>query len=313
MSLFNIPRRSDHISFLTLINFNTSNLNARLKYFEKLGIVPTTDLKAIKKAYRKKAFALHPDKNPSPQAQLEFIELTEAYEILIGAETESDKKFAPKTTEEQRAAKLKKARANYQRMQEMEREKDELYFTKITSGLQWNVFKWLAIYSFIFSTLLTADYYLTGHYKAVEQMIPYNLIPNMVEKDGELFEVHTDWASRYEKEPIRLNYSFFFHDLKSISIINGVSDLNSQLPQHIVSEFRLFENYPSEEYISYSSVYYLFPILHVFLLLPAYLLRYKKATLNFAIGRLLSIWVIFPIVIILTFSNGRIFHLFGLI
>lgn|GEM_PF-1295589 len=314
MPIFNFPGCSNHINFLNLIDFNTRNLNARLKYFEKLGIAPTTDLKAIKKAYRRKAFALHPDKNPSPQAQLEFIELTDAYEILIGSESETDEKFlTPKNTEEQRAAKLKKARANYKRMQEMEREKDEIYYAKITTGRQWKVFKWLAIYACIFSALLTGDYFLTGHYQAVEQMTPYNLIPNMIEKNGELFEVPSDLESRNQKEAVRLNYSFFFHDLKSISIVKGVQDLNSRLPQNVVNEFQLFENYPSTEYISYSSVYYVFPVLHIFLLLPLYLVRFKRPTLNFAIGRLLSIWVIFPIVILLTFSNGRIFHLFGLI
>lgn len=289
-------------------------MNRRLKYFERLGIAPTEDVKAIKKAYRRKAFALHPDKNPSPKAQIDFIALTEAYEFIMGIENDADKNVgSTKTAEEQRAAKLKKAQANYRRMQEMELEKDALYFKKITSGWQWTLFRWFAIYSLVFSILLSADYFLTGEYKAVEQMTPYNLMPNMISRNGELFEVFTKFEERNEKQAIRLNYSFFFHDLKSISIIHKLSELNSNKPEHIVNEFRLFENYPSVEYISYSSVYYVFPFLHLVLLLPFLLVRYKRQTINFAIGRLLTLWVIFPLVIILSFSNGRILHLFGLI
>ncbi len=289
-------------------------MNRRLKYFERLGIDPTDDIKIIKKAFRRKAFALHPDKNPSPKAQIEFIEITEAYEFLTGIENDADITVgSPKTAEEQRADKLKKAQTNYRRMQEMELEKDALYFKKITSGWQWKLFRWLAIYSVVFSLLLSADYFLTGEYKAVEQMTPYSLMPNMFQRNGELFEVFTKFEERNEKHAIRLNYSFFFHDLKSISIIHRLSELDSNKPEHIVNGFRLFENYPSKEYISYSSVYYLFPFLHIFLLIPYLLVRYKRPTINFAIGRLLTLWVIFPLVIILSFSNGRIFHLFGLI
>lgn len=288
-------------------------MSSRLKYFKKLGIPPTTDLKEIKKAYRKKAFALHPDKNPSPQAETAFIELTEAYEFLIGIEHQSDKNSTnPKTAEEQRAAKLKKARANYRRMQELEREKDANYFRKITTGLQWKIFKSLATYALIFSALLTADYYVTGETKAVEKMTPYNLLSNMIKKDGEIFEVNSNYEVIGETMPTRLNYSFFFKDLKSINIITDPIPLKSDLPQDIVRKFQLFENYDSVEIMAYSSVYYLFPFLQLFLLLPIFLVRFKRPTINFSIGRLLAIWVIFPLVIILSFSNGRIFHLFGL-
>lgn len=289
---------------------NYGKLSIRLTYFKKLGIAPTGDLKEIKKAYRKKAFALHPDKNPSPEAEKAFIALTEAYEFLIGIENQADKN--PKTAEEQRAAKLKKARTNYRRMQALEKEKDASYFRKITSGLQWRIFKTLAVYAMLLSGLLAADYFITGETKASEKMDPYNLMPNMVKKNGEIFEVDPTYNYQSEVTPTRINYGFFFHDLKSIEILTDIKYLRSELPQDIILEFQLFAKYHSVEIISYSSVYYLFPFLHLFLLLPIFLVRFKRPTINFSIGRLLAIWVIFPIVIILSFSNGRIFHLFGL-
>ena len=51
-------------------------------YWEILGLKPNASLEEIKKAYRKKAFEFHPDKNKSDHAEQEFIELTEAYEFL---------------------------------------------------------------------------------------------------------------------------------------------------------------------------------------------------------------------------------------
>ena len=47
-----------------------------------LGISPKADKKAVKKAFRKKAMQLHPDRNKSDNARSEFIQAHEAYEYL---------------------------------------------------------------------------------------------------------------------------------------------------------------------------------------------------------------------------------------
>ncbi|ORZ20747.1 hypothetical protein BCR42DRAFT_321903 [Absidia repens] len=52
-------------------------------YYELLGIQITASDGDIKKAYRKKALAVHPDKNPSPDAALLFHKLNQAQEILM--------------------------------------------------------------------------------------------------------------------------------------------------------------------------------------------------------------------------------------
>lgn len=51
-------------------------------YYRIVGLQPAATLAEIKGAYRKKASALHPDRNPSEKAHLEFQELQEAYEVL---------------------------------------------------------------------------------------------------------------------------------------------------------------------------------------------------------------------------------------
>jgi len=52
------------------------------KLYKRLGLSKTATLAEIKAAYKKLAVKYHPDKNPSPEAQEKFKEVSSAYEIL---------------------------------------------------------------------------------------------------------------------------------------------------------------------------------------------------------------------------------------
>ncbi|HEY0350897.1 MAG TPA: DnaJ domain-containing protein, partial [Gemmatimonadales bacterium] len=51
-------------------------------FYVLLGVAREATEAEIKKAYRKLAMEFHPDRNPSPQAEGRFKEITEAYEVL---------------------------------------------------------------------------------------------------------------------------------------------------------------------------------------------------------------------------------------
>lgn len=51
-------------------------------YYEILGVSARASDEEIKRSFRKLALQFHPDKNPSPQAEVFFKELNEAYEVL---------------------------------------------------------------------------------------------------------------------------------------------------------------------------------------------------------------------------------------
>ena len=57
-------------------------------YYELLGVEKTADSREIRKAFKKMAITMHPDKNPDdPEAQEKFLSLKLAYETLKDQET----------------------------------------------------------------------------------------------------------------------------------------------------------------------------------------------------------------------------------
>jgi molecular chaperone DnaJ len=52
------------------------------EYYALLGVARDASDNDLKKAYRKLAMEFHPDRNPAPDAELRFKEITEAYEVL---------------------------------------------------------------------------------------------------------------------------------------------------------------------------------------------------------------------------------------
>jgi DnaJ-class molecular chaperone len=58
-------------------------------YHEILGVSKDADEKEIRKAYRRLALLYHPDRNKSPDAEAKFKEISEAYAVLIGKESDT--------------------------------------------------------------------------------------------------------------------------------------------------------------------------------------------------------------------------------
>ncbi|MDY1590882.1 MAG: DnaJ domain-containing protein [Methanofastidiosum sp.] len=67
--------------------------NPKKDYYEMIGeITPSSNLREIKKAYRKKALEYHPDRNPGKEDSVknQFLELKNIYETLIDKEKKAE-------------------------------------------------------------------------------------------------------------------------------------------------------------------------------------------------------------------------------
>ena len=90
-------------------------------YYQILEVSDTSSLEEIKQAYRNLAKRYHPDINKSPDAHQRFIEISEAYEVLVQRKTELVVPFSEVEHEEFlrdiREAAKKQARMRYEKFE----------------------------------------------------------------------------------------------------------------------------------------------------------------------------------------------------
>ena len=289
------------------------------KYFQVLGIKPTNDVRIIKKAYRKLALKHHPDKNTSPDAHYQFIVITEAYEILTGQRIEKSRSTSsvkPKSKDEIFAEKVKFAKERWRKQQEEEANKDKAYFQKIATGWKWKIFQVFAGYTAIFSILLAYDYFVDGEQVCIDpDEITQDFFVRDITARGEYFSIDANeyWFGPNGYPPVRGNYSYLFHDLRSVSVItSNIPPINKKSFSSKMRKFDNFENKKLYTTVSFRSVHGSFPFLHFIFLIPLLLVLFKRPALRFTIWRLVSLWILYPTIIILSFSNDRIFYFIDL-
>jgi hypothetical protein len=89
-------------------------------FYDILGIPSDIPQEDMVRAYRRRAFKVHPDKNPSPNAHSEFIKLSEAFEVLKDAKRRQEYDFCRARTSTNKAR-----RQEQQAKKSTEEDKDE--------------------------------------------------------------------------------------------------------------------------------------------------------------------------------------------
>lgn len=282
------------------------------KHFDRLGIPPTNDENVIKRAYRKKAFKYHPDRNPSEKAQEEFIQITESYQKILEAleraknprPTYTRRQTQQETPEERQRReaerRFREARRRYEYIKQKREEASIKHFQKITTGIRWNLFKFMAIISTVLSFLFVIDItllpttqkssYIIGSfptgYKGIRGT---STTPVQLENGDKLWipskTIVHPW---FDNEPLYYEKTPLLKEIKRVTFIQEGASI------YFVPEYSVVTTYP------------LIPIL---LLLPLITMAIKGRTYPFLLLYNICVYCYPIILLILLFSNNRWWHL----
>jgi len=284
------------------------------RYFDILEIETTTDKQIIKKAYRRLAVQLHPDKNPDPQAGKRFLEITEAYDYLIGKA--SKKKAVGKQYSYSDFSQVKKpsgsfdyqermrqAKKRYEYLKAKEAYETEQYYQKIAKGKAFHQFRYVLYGCTIMALIFILDYsILPTHFKSDfathgNRILAYggiaeNRVVPVYTINEKRFWIRTSFFGAVARnQELQLERTFFFKDVKYI----WVFDENQWI--RIPTDF---------------SVMGTFPIVPLFLLIPLITYFARGRTLTYSVLFNFSFYFFGTILILLLYLNDRWIHLLTL-
>lgn len=155
-------------------------MTKREKCFALLQLKPTATDAEIKRQYKRMALKLHPDVNPDPKANEQFIALTIAVEFLLYSKKENavsnkDKRESRKSTEEtaeQKAERMAEAKSRYDKQRASKIHEDNVYYEQLTTGKKWRIFMWVTRVGILLSITLSLDLILPHHFTK-DEVIAY--------------------------------------------------------------------------------------------------------------------------------------------
>lgn len=274
-------------------------MSIRKKYYTLFGLEENASNDELKKAYRKLAMQYHPDRNPDPKAQQVFVDLAEAYEVLINdklPKEKTNKTRKEKSFEERR----EEAKMRFQKQQEREKREQEHYFASLTKGRKWKIFKRFAQASACISLLLVIDLFLPKH-KEMQKVTAFSPIYNglvggnticlKTDKNLELF-VREPFATMYTTHPeITIFRSWIFHN-----------------PTKVFHETGFFKKFFEVDF----SVNSLFPIIPVLFLIPLLTVYFRRKSFWFTLFYIFSFNLVGICFLYFLFYQDRWMHLLTL-
>lgn len=193
----------------------------RHQYLKILDLDQSATKVDIKKAFREKAKSLHPDKNPSPNAQEEFIQLCEAYEALINDDFDEQKfqkdyptsnskrsyyskKYNRFVSEEEYLAKMRVAKQHAEFKRVIEKNIHNIGYQQLINSLTYKVAVVMGIVTILIGTILTLDYLI------LEKNEKLYIVDSMADYGTE-FEINVS-NSNINEDPKKLDLYYSIHE-----------------------------------------------------------------------------------------------------
>lgn len=273
------------------------------KYYKILGLESNATEHEVRKKYRFLAMKFHPDKNPSESAQAHFIQITEAYEILIGKKsapepTPQDLAFEKKKKREER---VKEAQKRYQEQVMKEYLENELYYQSLIKGKRWKIIRLSAIIGTVFSIFIWMDYLLPHHFEP-DSITEFKRNVTVQSGRGVVGLVKTEkqnyyWVGGIDHElfaKTRLVY------VESSWIFHNAIRLHTRGKLYY-STYPMFFNYYSFAWL-----------LSIFFMIPIFTLFYKRKKISFTFLYFLSYYGVNALILIYFITGNRWAHVLTL-
>lgn len=286
---------------------------ALTRYYQILGVRSDANFLEVKRAFRKLAFELHPDRNSAPDAHQRFIEVQEAYSILetyartgIRPVTQAERYEEALRQQQARAAQAQRRtkpspqdfkRARERRMREKEEADKALYlkiFEEFTHSWRNAFAACMAAAGILLSIAAVTDFSLA---KEAEMVLaqPGDFIPKEHEGyivvDGFELRVSRDiYQAVLTRQPVTVYRSRIFGDVCQIKSVRR-----------------------SVEYVDYpAGMISLAPLSALFFLVPLIGFWYRRPDFTYTFFFVHYSLYIAPVLYLYFFvSNGRILKIFG--
>ncbi len=271
--------------------------------YKLFGLNPGANEEEIRKRYRELVKKYHPDVNKNPNTGKKFIEIQEAYELLMQApehqqevETPSEPSFQTEYAEYQSYA-----REKYQARKQKEAEELEKLYVRLQSGPIFILHRIIAITSIVVMVALILDLILpnirvssvmSSYSTDVYQSMNGNLVSLAKTKDGESFFLHAFSNTFFDVNPfIQIEKTAILH--QPVSVLSYGNNVLQVIPIH---------------FSFYWAQFVLFP----FLLIPNIFLLYRKKDAFFIMGSYFTRYVSGILLLYFLVSQDRWYHLLTL-
>lgn len=287
----------------------------RSHYYKILGLPDNSSENDVRKRYRKLVMQYHPDKNPSKEAEIKFIAIKDAYEVLTGkkaastnvnnATSRSRRSSAPKGTTEQQATEFKKrateAKQRLHNQKLHEYIENERYFRRLTSGYRWQLMKVSAIIGVLLASFMVADLMLPRHYTE-DEVTRYNINTANGISGSRVSLIETKESGYYWLDG--LNYSAYAGNhkvwIESSWILHNPVRILAQ------DKVRMFGFQVNFNFFRLS-----FLIIPLFLL-PAFTYWYKRRKISFTVLHQFCTYGVNGLMLYFLISGDRWAHIFSL-